>query len=47
VIERRLCLNGYREPATHEALAAELGVTDRTIRRIERDAVRKLQEAVT
>jgi RNA polymerase sigma factor (sigma-70 family) len=46
VIERRLCLNGYREPPKHRELAAELGLSIRTIQRIEETAVRKLQEAV-
>jgi RNA polymerase sigma factor (sigma-70 family) len=46
VIERRLCLNGYREPPKHRELAAELGLSIRTIQRIEETAVEKLREAV-
>jgi DNA-directed RNA polymerase sigma subunit (sigma70/sigma32) len=46
VIEGRLALNGYTEPVRHEALAAQLGVGEWQIRRLERAAVRKLQQAV-
>jgi RNA polymerase sigma factor (sigma-70 family) len=47
VIEGRLALNGYKYPMTHDALAAELGMSERHIRRIEGVAVEKLQQAVT
>jgi RNA polymerase sigma factor (sigma-70 family) len=46
VIEARLALNGYKDPVRHKALAAQLGVDERQIRRIERAAVQKLQQAV-
>jgi RNA polymerase sigma factor (sigma-70 family) len=46
VIEARLAMNGYRDSVRQEALAAELGVDARTIRRIEGMAVQKLQQAV-
>jgi RNA polymerase sigma factor (sigma-70 family) len=46
VIEARLALNGYTEPVRHEALAAQLGVGEWQIRRIERAAVEKLAQAV-
>ena len=46
VIEGRLALNGYKYPVTHEALAAELGMSERHIRRIEGVAVEKLRGAV-
>ena len=46
VIEGRLALNGYKYPVGHEALAAELGMSERHIRRIESAAIEKLQQAV-
>ena len=46
VIEGRLALNGYKYPVSHEALAAELGMSERHIRRIESAAIEKLQQAV-
>jgi RNA polymerase sigma factor (sigma-70 family) len=46
VIEGRLALNGYKEPVTHKALAAELGTSATSVRRVEDDAVAKLQQAV-
>lgn len=46
VIEGRLALNGYKYPVSHKALAAELGMDERQIRRIESAAVEKLQQAV-
>jgi RNA polymerase sigma factor (sigma-70 family) len=41
VIEARLALNGFKEPLTHKALAVELGMSERHIRRIEVAAVEK------
>ena len=35
VIEGRLALNGYKYPVSHEALAAELGMSERKVARIE------------
>ena len=46
VIEGRLALNGYKYPVGHEALAAELGMNERHVRRIESAAIEKLQQAV-
>ena len=46
VIEGRLALNGYKYPVSHEALAAELGMSERKVARIERVAVEKLRQAV-
>jgi DNA-directed RNA polymerase sigma subunit (sigma70/sigma32) len=46
VIEGRLALNGYGEAVTHDDLAAELGMDERQIRRIEGAAVKKLAQAV-
>jgi RNA polymerase sigma factor (sigma-70 family) len=46
VIEGRLALNGYQYPVSHEALADELGMSERHIRRIESAAIEKLQQAV-
>ena len=46
VIEGRLALNGYKYPVSHKALAVELGVNERHIRRIEDKAVAKLRQVV-
>jgi DNA-directed RNA polymerase sigma subunit (sigma70/sigma32) len=46
VIEGRLALNGYKYPVSHEALAADLGISERKVARIERVAVEKLRQAV-
>jgi RNA polymerase sigma factor (sigma-70 family) len=45
VIESRLGLNGY-QPLEQEQIADQLGMSVRHIRRIEKAAIRKLQEAV-
>jgi DNA-directed RNA polymerase sigma subunit (sigma70/sigma32) len=46
VMEGRLALNGYKYTVGHKALAAELGMSERQIRRIEGGAVEKLRQAV-
>ena len=46
VVEHTLGLNGYRSPDSEEELAAELGMTDRHLRRIKRAAEMKLRAAV-
>jgi RNA polymerase sigma factor (sigma-70 family) len=46
VVEARLCLNGLAEPSTYDELAAELGTSATSVRRVEDDAVAKLQQAV-
>jgi RNA polymerase sigma factor (sigma-70 family) len=45
VIESRLGLNGY-QPLEQEQIAEQLGTSVRHIRRIEKEAIGKLQQAV-
>ena len=46
VIEGRLALNGYKYPVSHKALAADLGMSERKVARIESAAIEKLRQAV-
>ena len=46
VIEGRLALNGYKYPVSHGALAADLGMSERKVARIESAAIEKLRQAV-
>jgi RNA polymerase sigma factor (sigma-70 family) len=47
VIEARLALNGYKEPVRLKALAIQLDVDEKQVRRIQGAAVKKLAQAVT
>jgi DNA-directed RNA polymerase sigma subunit (sigma70/sigma32) len=47
VITERLGLNGKDEPAKHHELAAKLGISDTSVRRLETTAAAKLQREVS